>query len=68
MVGNFGVDVEGLHTFSVNTTTKQEILDIIKATEEAGAKYYEKPNITFKAKTYHALLQFQVPEGFKGEI
>jgi len=62
MVGNFGRDEEGVFTYSVNTTTKEDMQFIIDAVIIAGGEFSETPKITYKAKTFHALLKFFVPE------
>lgn len=61
MVGNFGRNSEGVHTYSINTTTKEDIYQILDFVREQGAKYWETPNIVKKFKTYHCLLKFYVP-------
>lgn len=63
MCGDFGMNEEGLHTVSINATSRQDLLDIIIAAKAAGAIFYEMPQITYKAKTFHVLLQFTVKDG-----
>jgi hypothetical protein len=62
MIGNWGRDKEGIHTYSINTTTKDEIYTLILAVKEQGAKLWDTPNITFKGRTYHVLLKFYIPK------
>jgi hypothetical protein len=61
MFGSFGKDNNGVYTYRVNTTTKEDIQLIIDAIIAAGAEFVENPEIGFKARTYHSLLRFQVP-------
>lgn len=57
MIGSFGRNAEGVHTYSINTTTKDEIYTLIDAAKEMGWKFFDTPNITHKFKTYHVLLK-----------
>jgi hypothetical protein len=61
MIGDFGRDSEGIYTYSVNTTTKDELETIISCVLETGGVFWKEPKITFKARTFHSLLQFYVP-------
>jgi hypothetical protein len=61
MIGDWGRDVEGIYSFSINATRKDEILDIIAEATTAGARLWEAPTIVLKHKTYHTLLKFYVP-------
>jgi hypothetical protein len=61
-VGSFGRSEEGVYTFSINTTTKEDIYTILQQVREEGAKFWETPNIIKKFKTYHCLLKFYVPK------
>jgi hypothetical protein len=60
-VGYWGKSIEGVHTYSINTTTKEDIYNILDQVKAEGAKFCEAPNIIKKFKTYHCLLKFYVP-------
>lgn len=62
MIGNWGRNKEGIYTYSINTTTKDEIYQLIDAAKEMGWKFWDTPNITFKAKTFHVLLKLYKPK------
>jgi hypothetical protein len=62
MIGAWGRSKEGVYTYSINTTTKEEIYQILDQVKAEGAKYWETPNIIHKFKTYHCLLKFYVPK------
>ena len=62
MIGNWGRNKEGIHTYSINTTTKDEIYQLIDAAREMGWRFWETPNITHKFKTYHVLLKLYKPK------
>lgn len=61
MVGKWGKSKEGVYTYSINTTTKDEIYTILDQIRLEGAKFWETPNIIKKFKTYHVLLKFYIP-------
>lgn len=61
-VGSWGRSDEGVYTYSINTTTKEDIYTILDQVREEGAKFWETPNIIKKFKTYHVLLKFYVPK------
>jgi hypothetical protein len=61
MIGSFGRNAEGVHTYSINTTTKDEIYTLIDAARSMGWKFFDTPNITHKFKTYHVLLKLYKP-------
>lgn len=61
MVGKWGRTNEGVYTYSINTTTKEDIYEILETIRSQGAKFWETPNIIHKFKTYHVLLKFYIP-------
>ena len=61
-IGNWGKNHEGGYTYSINTTTKEEIYTILEQVKAEGAKFWETPNIIHRFKTYHVLLKFYVPK------
>jgi hypothetical protein len=62
MIGDFGVNSEGVHTYSINATSKDEIYKMIDDVKELGFKFWNTPNLTYKAKTWHVLLQIYIPK------
>jgi hypothetical protein len=62
MIGDFGKNSEGVHTYSINATSKDEIYKMIDEVRELGFKFWETPNLTFKARTWHVLLKIYIPK------
>lgn len=67
MFGNFGRDEKGIYTYSVNTTSKDDIQLIIDGIIAGGGEFVEQPEIGFKRRTFHCLLKFHVPKNRKDE-
>ena len=61
MIGDWGRSKEGVFKYSVNTTTRADMQLIIDAIIASGAEFYMEPEIGYKAKTFHCLLEFFVP-------
>ena len=62
MIGDYGKNSEGVHTFRINTTTKDDIYTILKESKEMGFRFWETPNIEKVHKTYSVLLKLYVPK------
>lgn len=62
MIGKWGKSDEGIHTYSINATTKDDIYTLIDEAKKAGWKFFDTPNITYKAKTFHVLLKLYNPK------
>jgi len=62
MIGDWGINKEGIRTYSINTTTKDEIYQLMDATREMGWRFWDTPNLTYKAKTWHVLLKLYKPK------
>lgn len=61
MIGNFGRDKEGVYTYRINATGKEDLYDLIKAVKEQGWKFFDTPNILKAHKTYSVLLRLYNP-------
>lgn len=55
--GTFGKNKSNVYTFSVITTTKKTMYEIIWSLKDQGWKFWDTPNITKTFKTYHVKLQ-----------
>ncbi len=62
MIGDFGRSEEGIYTYRINTTTKDDIHTILKEVREMGWKFWDTPNIIKVHKTYSVLLKLYNPE------
>jgi aryl-alcohol dehydrogenase-like predicted oxidoreductase len=61
MIGNWGRNKEGVYTYSINTTTRDEIYEMLAAAREMGWRFFDTPNIVKKHKTFHVLLKIYKP-------
>lgn len=61
-IGEWGRNEEGVYTYSINATEKDDIYKILQQVKDSGAKFWDTPNIIKKFKTYHVLLKFYVPK------
>lgn len=62
VIGAFGKNKEGVYTYRINTTTKDEIYIILDEARKAGWKFWETPNIEKVHKTYSVLLKIYYPK------
>jgi hypothetical protein len=62
MIGDFGKSKEGIYTYSINATQKDEIYKMIDEVKAMGFKFWDTPNLTFKARTWHVLLKLYLPK------
>ncbi len=61
-IGRLGRNAEGIHTYTLDTTTKDEIYELIDAARKMGWKFWETPNILKGYKTYHVVLKLYKPK------
>jgi hypothetical protein len=61
MIANQGKNVEGVYTFRINATLKDDLHLIIKEAKQTGFKFWKKPIIEKAHKTYSVLLQLYIP-------
>ncbi len=62
MIGDFGKDNEGVYTYRINATTKNDLYDLIKAVKEQGWKFFDTPNILkTHGRTFTVLLKLYKP-------
>jgi hypothetical protein len=59
--GKWKKSSEGVYMWTLVTTEKQDIYNVLDEIRAAGAKYWETPNITKNFKTYHCLIKFYIP-------
>lgn len=62
MIGAYGRNKEGVHTYRINTTKKEEIYEIIDGAKAAGWKFWDIPNIEKVHKTWSVLLKIYYPK------
>jgi hypothetical protein len=62
MIGDFGKNEEGVHTFRVNASTKEDIYKVIEESKEMGWKFWDTPNIEKVHKTWSVLLKLYNPK------
>lgn len=62
MIGNFGKDKEGVYTFRVNATEKDDLFLIIDEAKKMGYKFWDTPNIEKSFKTWTVLLKLYIPK------
>lgn len=62
MIGAYGRNEEGIYTYRVNTTTKDELHLIIDEARKAGWKFWETPNLVKVHKTWSVLLKIYKPK------
>lgn len=62
MIGNFGRNKEGVYTYRVNATTKEDLYTLIEESKEMGWKFFDTPNIIKVNKTYSVLLKLYNPK------
>jgi hypothetical protein len=63
MIGNFGKDDEGVHTYRINATTKDDLHTLIDECRKSGWRFWDTPNI-LKAhgRTWTVLLKLYQPK------
>jgi hypothetical protein len=62
MIGAYGRSKEGIHTYRINATKKDELYLIIDEAKEAGWKFWEVPVLTQQHKTWSVLLKIYKPK------
>jgi hypothetical protein len=62
MIGNFGVDKEGVRTYRINATRKEDLYNLIKECRDMGWRFWDTPNIQQVHKTYSVLLKIYDPK------
>lgn len=62
MIGDFGRNKEGIYTYRINATTKDDLYSLLDQVKEIGWKYWETPNIIKVHKTYSVLLKIYNPK------
>jgi len=63
-IGRWGKNAEGVHTYTLDTTTKEEIYQLIDAAKDMGWRFWDTPNIVKAPKTYHVVLKLYNPKEF----
>lgn len=62
-IGRWGKNSEGIHTYTLDTTTKEEIYQLIDSARAMGWKFWETPNITTAPRnTFHVVLKLYYPK------
>jgi hypothetical protein len=61
MIGDFGRDKEGIYTYRINATGKDDLYELIQAVRNQGWKFFDTPNILKAHKTYSVLLKLYKP-------
>jgi len=62
MIGNHGRSKEGVYTFRINATLKDDIYKIIDESREMGWKFWDTPNLIKVHKTWSVLLKIYDPK------
>jgi hypothetical protein len=62
MIGNFGRNEEGVHTYRINATSKDEIYTLIEQCRAMGWKFWDTPNLQKVHKTWSVLLKIYDPK------
>lgn len=62
MIGNFGRNTEGVYTYRINASSKEDLYKIIDEAREAGWKFWNTPNLQKVHKTWSVLLQIYDPK------
>lgn len=62
MIGAYGRTKEGIHTYRINATTKDDLNLIIDEARKAGWKFWQVPNMVKSHKTWSVLLQIYKPK------
>lgn len=58
------MDHEGIYTFRINSTAKEDLERIINESLEMGWKFWEEPEIEKVFKTYSVLMKIYNPKIF----
>ena len=61
MIGDFGRNEEGIYTYRINATNKDDLYKIIDEARAAGWKFWSTPNLQKVHKTWSVLLQIYNP-------
>lgn len=62
-IGRYGKNAEGIHTYTLDTTTKEEIYQLIDEAKKMGWKFWDTPNIvTAPRNTFHTVLKIYHPK------
>lgn len=62
MIGAFGRNEEGVYTYRINATTKDDLYTIIDSAKEMGYKFWDTPNLVKVHKTWSVLLKLYIPK------
>lgn len=62
LIGDWGKNEEGVFTYRINATKKDDIHIIIAEAKEAGFKFWETPSIIRSHKTWSVLLKLFIPK------
>lgn len=62
MIGSYGRNKEGIHTYRVNATTKDDLYEIIDHCRKMGWKFWNTPNLLKAHKTWSVLLEIYIPK------
>jgi hypothetical protein len=62
MIGNFGKDKEGVHTYRINATSKDDLYNLIEQCRAMGWKFWDTPNLQKVHKTWSVLLKIYDPK------
>lgn len=62
-IGRWGKNAEGVHTYTLDTTSKEEIYQLIDAAKSMGWKFWDTPNILSAPRnTFHVKLKLYYPK------
>jgi hypothetical protein len=62
MIGNFGKDKEGVYTYRINATSKDDLYTLIEHCRAMGWKFWDTPNLQRVHKTWSVLLKIYDPK------
>jgi hypothetical protein len=62
MIGDFGKNAEGVMTYRINATSKDDLYMIIEKARDVGYKFWDTPNIEKAFNTWSVLLQIYIPK------
>lgn len=62
MIGKFGKSEEGIFTYRISATAKDDLYTIIEEAKELGFRFWEKPVIEKAHRTWSVLLKLYIPK------
>lgn len=62
MIGTFGRNEEGIHTYRINATSKDDLYLLLDECREMGWKFWDTPNLIKVNKTWSVLLKIYDPK------